>query len=443
MTLLDDVGSFARGLEYDGIPGPVLKSLRTCLDFNLGIARAGFPLIPEPLVDYAGPISGTGATVWCNGQRSHVEGAAFVNALAMHARAQDDYLHVAEGHLGAVTIPSVVSMAEVVGSNGQEFLAAVAVAYQLTAALAKAGVKGSFGRMLRATPLYAPLGAAAACTRLAGGTSEQIAIAVALAAQAGAGFNQPWIDGTSEWRIHAATASQTAVRCALLAMAGAEASPHTLEGAAGFYVAMSGSAVDARQIADDLTGPWFILDAGLKNFPVCGLNQGPAMSAVTISRQECLRAAEIEAVRLEMRPEELDYPGMRSRGPFGGAGAALMSAPYVVATALLAGDITFRSLEASGEASILRLAAAIELRENDSLKPLEHVLTVSLRDRRPVRLQGIATAQPLDEKHKSLILQRVAAEVGDPGVSSAVRTELIEQLHSETHMQSLLAAITG
>lgn len=437
--LLALIGDYVADLRYEAIPEIALAPLRICLDFNLGIARAGFPLVSDVAAPYSRAVSGQ-ATLWTGGGTGPTERIAAANSMATHARSQDDFTHVAASHIGAVATSAAIALAEEKGTTGQELLVALTAAYQVAGVLGRAGSGASGQRGFRGTPLYSPLGAAAACARLLGGDATQIANAVGLAANAAGGFNQTWLEGRSEWWIQPGTAAENAIRSARLAVLGAQASPFALEGPAGFFRAYAGIDVEVTELGEALQREWLISATRLKRLPVCGLNQGPAATARHLTRQLPATASPTR-VRLEMRPEEIGYPGMSERGPFDGPGAALMSAPYVVSTALLTGDVAFAALERPADPRVPVLAAEMELVENATLPPLGHVLTVTDNEGMEHRFVGATPNDEVTAEVRDEILREVAHQTGDPLVLNSARTAAVAGLADARDVSGLVAAI--
>lgn len=438
--LAEEVGKFAAGVDLDELPAGVIEQLLSWLDYTLGISRAGFGMVQPLSVPYVSISGGSGSTQWVAGTAGGAEHVAFANAMAAHARGQDDFLQSAQLHGGAVIVPAVLAMAELLNSPGRDVVAALAVGYQVGGALAAPATTATGPRGLRGTPIFGPLAAAAACARLAGATPHQLAVAIGLAAQSGSGFNQPNIDGTSEWRLQPAMASQSGVRSARLAMLGAQASPFTLEGAAGFYAAICGADVDPDSVIRAVRGDWLMSQTRIKALPVCGMNQGPAASAIALFEDE-RRAVDFASVRLELRSDEIDFPGIAGRGPFSGPGAALMSSAYVVSTALLTGTVTWASLERPPRDDIMELTARVELARNDDLPELGNVLTTVTADGRRRSIETIMPSGELDREIRRGILQRVAEEIADPRVASDAREAAVLALPDAPSVVELITTV--
>lgn len=428
--LAGEVGRYAAGLSYGDLPADVLATLELCLDFNLGIGRAGYRQLDGLGDAYVGAGGGPAeATVWAGGERGAAGRVAFANAMAVHARAQDDFQHSAHCHIGAVVIPALLAVGESRRATGRELLAALAVGYQVCSALGSVAAWRTSAKGLRATPLYGPLGGAAAVSRLLGGDAERIANAVRLAANFASGFNHAWTEGTLEWRTQVGNAAETSIRCAELAALGAEAGPTTLEGPFGFFAVHSGEPADPAAIAAGLR-EWRLADMQMKPRPVCGINQGPAVSAVSIAAEPGFDPDRVERVRIRMRPEDVAYPGITGKGPFNGPGTALMSTSFALATALSEGEISFDDLKPPYDGRVLELIARVEIEADDSLPELGHVLTVADRDGGELRREYLDPMHlgALRRREVDDVLALVAAETGDDRVADPARREAIARL---------------
>jgi 2-methylcitrate dehydratase MmgE/PrpD-like protein len=72
----------------------------------------------RPAWDLARGSAPADATLLVDGTRVHVEQAAFANAVALHARAQDDTHYPSQTHPGAAIMPAALALAEQRGPGG-------------------------------------------------------------------------------------------------------------------------------------------------------------------------------------------------------------------------------------------------------------------------------------------------------------------------------------
>ena len=195
----------------------------------------------EPALSLA---RGTGpgtATLIGDGERVHVEQAAFANAVLMHARAQDDTHYPSQTHPGTAVIPAALAMGEHAEADGARFLAAIVAGYEVATAVGEELADAAIERGFRAASIFGALGAAAAGAVAAGLDEDRSANAIALAASFAAGLAQTWTDGAEEWSYQLGLAARSGVTATLLARAGVNGARFALEGASGFAAAFAGT----------------------------------------------------------------------------------------------------------------------------------------------------------------------------------------------------------
>lgn len=120
-----------------------------------------------------------GAPIWFTKQRLSVIGAAWCNAMAASALDFDDGHRLARGHPGSAIIPSVLAQASRDHYSTPQILAAIAIGYEVAVTTA-AAQRYEQARTYQ-SGRWTGLGVVAACGRLAGLNSDQLANALAIA----------------------------------------------------------------------------------------------------------------------------------------------------------------------------------------------------------------------------------------------------------------------
>ncbi|MDR8398705.1 MmgE/PrpD family protein [Paraburkholderia sp. USG1] len=412
------IATFVSQVRYEDLPAPVIDKLKLCLFFNLGIATAGFRSCAgslQALLPFALPQGHSGARVLVDGSLMSPADAAFINATMMHARTQDDFHHAAGSHVGAVAIPACLAIAQWRKTDPRRLMVALAVAYQVAAALGSGYAAGVASRGFRPSGVFASVGAAAACASLLGLENDAIANTLGLAANFACGLGQAWIAGTDEWRVHIAQASRNAVQFALLGEAGQTAAPDVFEGESGFFAAYLGSVPDVEAIIERLRGPWCLDAIGFKPLPVCGINLGPARSAAALSRAHRLQVSEITRVEISLPEAEAVFPGIAATGPIQGTGAALMRTAYVAAVCLLRGNLRFVDIEERTDPDILALAERITVTGEPGLGPMSHTIRIFTPQGMIEERYSPGSADfELDRESAAAALARIAEELAVP-----------------------------
>lgn len=365
-TVTGRLASFVAGLSASRVPEAIFERAKVIVLHDLGVALAG-----HRLVDAAFSVArssgetrpGQGARLLVDGTHVGVGAAAFANAALVHARTQDDTQAAALTHLGCTTLPAILALADRDDHDGADFLLAMIAGYEVASEVGRACMVGSTARGFRASSVYGPLGAAAACAKLLGLDAERTQHALGLALSFGGGTNQTWISGTQEWQYQVGAASQHGLLAALLAREGVRAAPDSVEGKAGLLHVFVGEDIAASGIGASggaTKSDWHTLDVTFKPFPICALNQLPVTLLLEALSRERLRGVEVQALTIHLPPHEARYPGVDCRGPFDDFSARLMSAQYCAALALREGTVRLTNLLASG--NLAAAAAAQDLR---------------------------------------------------------------------------------
>ncbi|HEX2829257.1 MAG TPA: MmgE/PrpD family protein [Burkholderiales bacterium] len=320
-------------------PGVVHECKRRIVD-TFACAAGGYT---EPVSRMAqavarlSPGGGRPASLWCGSGRVTPEAAAFANGVALRALDMSDTYGVKSiGHPSDV-LSGIFAVAEAVQADGPSTLAAATLAYD---------VYGSFCELVDVNalgwdqPVYGVIACALGAGRLLGLTREQLGHAVALALAPNMALYQTRHGELSAWKNCAgANASRNAVFAAYLAREGVTGPAAIFEGRAGLWDAIGRH---DWTVTVDERSPHRVTLTDIKLLPLCYHGLSAAFAAfdlrgrvdlerVTAVRVETYRAA-IEAMANDdtrWRPETRE--------------TADHSLPYVVAAALLDGDITAES----------------------------------------------------------------------------------------------------
>ncbi len=433
LTLAEAIGKFAAEAKFEDLPAEAVEKIKICLYFNLGIALAGYPQV-RAAVDAASIFERTGpdsARTFVEGKRLSPPDAAFANTVMMHARAQDDFEHSANVHVGAIAIPALLALCDWRQFDGKKFLTAIAVAYQVATVLGEEHTAITTPRGFRASCMYAAPAAAAACASLIGLDARRATNAVSLGAHFAAGLGQCWIAGTDEWRTQLGHASRNAVNVTLLAEAGNSSAANVFEGKYGFYPAHGGHQPDVDRMVGKLYGPWRTETVAFKPLPVCGINQGPARNAMDAARSGRADAERIEKIEIVLPPEDVAYPGIADTGPIRSPGSALMRSAYVVSNCLHTGQLRYRDLLFRDNEKILSLADRTTVVVGN-LTPMSHILNITYRD-------GSTDMIPYEATGREFILDR--DEIGD--MFASIADELAMPAETVTRVMRVVWGLDG
>jgi len=322
------------------LPEAIVAKTRLCLlDFiasSLAGARSEVAATGRAML----PAFGAGeATLLARPERSSVLGAAFFNGLVATVEDLDDSHRFASGlHLSAVTFPAGLALAEARGCSGQQLLRAAAAGYEIAARMARAADAGLRARGFHSTGAVGPFGACATACVLLGLDAKRTAHALGIAASGAGGLFAFLAEGASVRHAHAAWASTNGLLAALLAEQGLSGPSRALEGRDGFFPAYTtGFDEDIlRRPSPTAGGDHEIANAYHKLFSACG-HALPAITGLLELRERLL--PELDRVqRIEVRGYEASA-ALTNPDP-ATVGEAKFSLPFIVALALLFGDVT-------------------------------------------------------------------------------------------------------
>lgn len=244
----------------------------------------------------ASPAAGTPvARAYAAGTPLTPRTAALVNGTAAHAFDLDDLHYPTMTHPGAVVISAAIAVADAHDAMGIELISALVAGYEVVARTGRAVGLGAGELGFHLTALCGALGAAAAASRLTGGTVDQLASAVGIAASLGSGI-KAFQHGPGEVkRLHTGRAAESGVLAAALARSGFAGPRDALTGRFGFVPIYRLGRPDGAIRLDGDHG-WAVSEIYIKPFAACGALHGLIAAAESLSDAVAPRIADVEAV---------------------------------------------------------------------------------------------------------------------------------------------------
>jgi 2-methylcitrate dehydratase PrpD len=359
------LASFAANLGYERLPRDVVGVLkRTVLD-TLGTTLAGGTLGSgcRELIDVVRDAGGAPeATLLGIGGRVPAASAALVNGAMAHALNYDD-VYPGGGHLGVVTLPAALAVAERQGGvSGRELLAALAAGAEIQARL-QVAVRRADDPALEAKPqptqMLGYFSAAASAGRIMRLDERGMQSALGLALMQASGNRQPVLEGTPSKAIYASFPNQGGVLAALLSQRGLRSDCAAFEGEAGFFPTFYGGRYDRTALDADLGGEFSILGVGFKPWPTTGHAHPFIEAALQLGGERPLAEDDVAEIRLHGGPHIRTFcePLRTRRRPQSGVEAE-DSIIFAVAKALANRRVTLADFQSEGlqQAEALRLA---------------------------------------------------------------------------------------
>lgn len=368
------------------VPEDVRATTRRYVLDWLGSTLAGGEMRPPSIVrEVVAELGGAPvATVLADGTRTSAPLAALANAAASHVLEMDDLDRGSVSHPGAPVVAAALALGEAEGVDGDAFLDAVAVGYEVCIRVGEA-LGTTHYDYWHTTGTAGTLGAAAAAARLLRLDEEGTTQALGSAGTTAAGLWEFLADGAMSKQLHPAKAAHDGILAALLARRGFTAASRVLEGPKGVLAAMSRNSSPAP-LTDGLADEqahWRIGNVSFK-FHACCRHIHPAADAVLALREDGLRAEDVESVHVRIYSQGLALlDGVEPTTPY----AAKFSLPFAVAAALRFGDLGLQRFtdDSIVDAETLALAERITFApdpELDALYPAAwpSIATARLRD---------------------------------------------------------------
>ena len=166
MDYLTEVAEFAAGFKARDLPGEVVERTRLIIADCVG-AIVGGAAEPEMRALAARPgMAGSGAALLIGTSLSaHPAQAALVNGTAGTWLEMDEGNQFCKGHPGMHTFPAAFAYAQMVGASGADFLAAMAIGYEVGA---RVGIATALRPSMHPHGTWGTICAAVAVQRLAG-----------------------------------------------------------------------------------------------------------------------------------------------------------------------------------------------------------------------------------------------------------------------------------
>ena len=333
------LGMWAASVRFEEIPTPVIEMMKKCLLDTLGCAAAGSERaeIRNLIAGILNPDETGKASVWFQKTTAPVVSALLINGSMNHAVELDDLHKPSKIHAGTVIVPSILTVGPLYRIDGQEFLTAMAVGYEVMLRTAIAiGVDSHRRRGWHGTATCGAFGAAAAIGHIMGLDGLQMANAFGLAGTSTGGLMAYTADGSMSKRYHAGMAALHGYLAATSAKNEFTGPTYVFEAPDGGYAHAVSDKYDLEELIKDLGVVWHCKDMGHKFYACCGHIHQAIDCAIKIRNENHLRPEQIESVTVTT----YDVAGM-SWGfsePPKNTVEAQFSFPYAVSAALVDGQ---------------------------------------------------------------------------------------------------------
>ena len=379
-TLAEQAGAWVAGLSYEDIPSPVVERGKAlALDcFGLALVAANTPVAAtgRRALEAMGGVAGGPSTVLATGERLTARDAAFLNGLAVGGLDWDDTHLEGAFHVSAGRFPRFWRWPRRRVAPGAS---SCSVTLRLSRWPAGRQLRRGTGSTRRGSPLPGwrrRFGCAAATALLLGGGASEIAHAQGIASSTAAGLLEFLADGAWTKNIHGAWSAHGGVSAGYLAMAGFSGPLTVYEGEFGLYqthLRDPEGELDPGYFGT-LGTKWETLETAAKQYPVCHFSQAFLKGWFKLSERHGIGLGDIRSITCRAPDGVIPTicePRERRDAPLNPHDAQ-ESLPYVLAAAILSGEITERQLtdEMVRDPDVLSLARSIRYeRYPESLFP--------------------------------------------------------------------------
>lgn len=373
---------FASEATIDDVPPAAIDATKRVILDTLGCAVGGRDVESSRSVTRVKAAGGgvPESTVLVGAERLSCLGAAHVNAHYANALdAEETILH--SGHLAASVVPPILAVAEREGSPGAEFVAAVAIGFDVAARI---GISLKHIDLLddgtvEIAPVsglsWAAYGAAVGAGRLIGLDGAQMASAFGITAAttplpiAGHWGRAAAPRPMTKYGMYGAIA-EAGVYSALLAGEGFVGDDAILDGDRGFWRMMGSRRFEWDTVTDRLGERWLVEETSYKIYPACRFATPVLDLFYELKAESRLEADEIEHIEVlvphAMLAKHMDDPTVVTvvDGQF--------SVPHVLALAACYGDPgpTWHTGDALSDSRLAEFAKRVTVGENVDAAPV-------------------------------------------------------------------------
>lgn len=380
--LIEKLGSFFSQLSFEQLPHEVVQKAKACLLNSLAatIGAHDVDLSKKAirLVKKAERPNGV-CTVFGEGSKTSIFGAAFANSVMSCGIAQNDTHMKTSTHIGEIVPHVCFAIGEERKVNGMEFITAMAAGYEAMARVASAGAPHTIRRGFRNTSVYGTFGSVVAAGKLLGLNERELTNALGYAANFSSGLLECWHEGTTEYAFQSGVSAQNGIMAALIAAEGGTAAKTTLEGKNGFFRAFGGSRDQLHVVVDQLGEKYEIHDVVFRKFPGDFFNQPVIETFRSIMEDYPLREEEIDMIRVSLDPVAANYPGVSDQGPFCTYLDALASCPFVIGAICVLGEIDFAAYAQFANQRILEICKRTQVEGEEGRPPMSCFIELRLK----------------------------------------------------------------
>lgn len=345
MKQLKKLSEFIASFHLEDAPETVVEAAKSCIldTVSVSMGATDNPLYQNVREEYLCQegVSAQQSSVWGSNLKLSPRNSAFLNAMAGHTLELDDVHTGSKTHIGTVVVPAAWAVAESLNKSGKELLEAVICGYETMARIGMGfGVSGHRNKGWHVTGTAGTFGAAAACGKLYGFTSQQMTDVFGLAGTQSCATWAFLTDSATNKVLHPARAAASGLESCMLVRAGMKGTSHILDADDGGIFPMMSDQYNYDLVCRDLGNGYEIMNVDKKPYPCCRSTHCAIDAAIALRQMHKIQAEQIDQVIVDTY-----LVGVKQCGASAGSlkpslsTEAKFSTPYVSACALINGRI--------------------------------------------------------------------------------------------------------
>ena len=313
-TIASKLAKWVIDLRYADLAPEVVFHAKRCMLDTLGVQIRGatLPWI-QPVYRYIRTLGGNDATVSYYGDRLSAPYAAYINSTFGYSSELQHHGTWGSAHTGVIINPTVLALAEQLGSSGKDIIAALVAGYEVQGRLGLAVFQSAFERHFHPQPLLGVFSAAAAAGKLLGLSAEQQAQAFAIAGSHASGILEYDQAGGEVKRIHGAIAARSGIQSAFLAREGYGGPPTVFEGRRGIFSSFCGGKATPDAVFAEIGRPYCITQCRFRIYPTIGSCHNTLDIVNDLIKAQPFDYRNVESIKVGMRELSVLHVGTARR----------------------------------------------------------------------------------------------------------------------------------
>lgn len=366
------IAEFVAGLTYDRIPAEVIARIKLLILDALGCALFGTGLEwSRILLDTLTRLDASrSCTVWGTRARLSAPHAALVNGTLVQSFELDDVHRAGVLHVGAVTLPPLLAVAELKGAmSGRDFLTAAVAGYEIGPRVGLCMGPEHIGQGWHSGATVGVFSAAAGASAALRLPPDKVVHALGIAGTQAAGLMAAQY-GAMVKRMHAGRAAQSGLYGALLAEAGFTGIMDVFESPYGGFCTTFSRSHDRFRLEALTAGlgeRFETMGVALKFYACVGSNHTALDAIRAIRARHPFAPDDVKRIVVHASQATVDHVGWPYRPQ--GMTAAQLNLAFCIGTLLTEGDVFVDQFSESVLADPRRVALAecVEVRHDPSI----------------------------------------------------------------------------